>query len=42
MSKRLQWLRAVPRVPFDKSGIVSLALAGVLVILALELGLLLL
>jgi hypothetical protein len=42
MPKRLPWRRAGPRVPFDPPGKVSLALAGVFLILALELGLLLL
>jgi hypothetical protein len=42
MFRRLPWLRAGSRVPLDQPGKVSLALAGVFVILALELGLLLL
>ena len=42
MSKMLRWLGAGPRFPFDQPGVVSLALAGALIILGLELGLLLL
>ncbi|HXQ12792.1 MAG TPA: hypothetical protein VN805_17505 [Caulobacteraceae bacterium] len=42
MSKKIQGLGAVARFPFDRSGVVSLTIGVVAVIIALELGFLLL
>jgi hypothetical protein len=42
MSKKIQALVAVPRFAFDRPEVVSLAIAVVVVIIALELGFLLL
>jgi hypothetical protein len=41
MSKKIMRLVAVPRFPFDRSQVVSLTIVVVVVIIALELGFLL-
>jgi hypothetical protein len=42
MSKRIQGLAAVQRFPLDRPGVISLTIAVVVVIIALEIGFLLL